>query len=98
MKARKTNNVYLLDNHIVRKVPGSEGEEDLQPILRDALIHGVLGNHPRIAECLSQGIFDYIEIKYYPRGDPVKYLDRNSIRSGLRIGRMISPWPSAMVS
>ncbi|KAJ5816567.1 hypothetical protein N7447_008800 [Penicillium robsamsonii] len=76
--------VYFLDNHIVRKVPRSESEEDLQPTLRDALIHGVLGNHPRIAECLSQGISDYIEIKYYPRGDPVKYLDRNSIPPELR--------------
>ncbi|CAG8083213.1 unnamed protein product [Penicillium olsonii] len=76
--------IYLLNDHIIRKIPRGQSEEDLQPTLREALICDVLGTHPRITEWLSKGISDYTEIKYYPRGDLVKYLDRNSISLELR--------------
>ncbi|KAJ5831154.1 uncharacterized protein N7525_009407 [Penicillium rubens] len=58
--------VYLVDNHIIRKIPWSQSEEDLQPILREALIYDTLGNRPRIAKWPLRDISDYIEIKYYP--------------------------------
>ncbi|KAI3295991.1 hypothetical protein DTO002I6_3674 [Penicillium roqueforti] len=76
--------VYLLDDHIIRKIPRSQSEEDLQPILREALIYNILGAHPRIAEWLSRGISDYIELTYYSHGDLVEYLDRNPITPELR--------------
>ncbi|OQE20936.1 hypothetical protein PENFLA_c015G05351 [Penicillium flavigenum] len=60
--------VYLID-YVIRKIPRSQSEEDLQPILRKALIYDTCGNRPQIAEWLSRRISDYIEIKYYPYGD-----------------------------
>jgi hypothetical protein len=65
--------VYLVDNHIIRKIPWSQSEEDLQPILREVLIYDTLGNRPRIAKWPLRDISDYIEIKYYPYGDLVVF-------------------------
>jgi hypothetical protein len=65
--------VYLVDNHIIRKIPWSQSEEDLQPILREALIYDTLGNRPRIAKWPLRDISDYIEIKYHPYGDLVVF-------------------------
>lgn len=64
--------------------PDFKSEEDLQPILREALIYDILGTHPRIAEWLSRGISDYIEIRYYPHGDLVKYSGTHPITPELR--------------
>ncbi|KAJ5972407.1 uncharacterized protein N7479_002325 [Penicillium vulpinum] len=76
--------VYLLDDKIIRKIPRSQSEEDRRPIIREAMIYGILGTHARIAEWLSRGISDYIDIKYYPYGDLVKYCQENSISPELR--------------
>ncbi|KAJ5087938.1 hypothetical protein N7456_011554 [Penicillium angulare] len=78
--------VYLIDDKIVKKVPRSESEKDLQPIHREALVYKILGTHPRIAEWLSKDETDYVEIKYYPHSDVVKYIEtnQNSISSALQ--------------
>ncbi|CAG8134360.1 unnamed protein product [Penicillium nalgiovense] len=36
--------VYLVDDHIIRKIPRRQSEEDRQPILRKALVYDTLGN------------------------------------------------------
>ena len=78
--------VYLLGNNIVRKLPCSESEEDMEPILREATIYTMLHDHPRIAQCLSRGQLHRVDLKYYPNGDLASYLQKNkgSIESGLR--------------
>ncbi|WEW60079.1 serine/threonine protein kinase [Emydomyces testavorans] len=69
--------VHLLDGTVIRKVPCSESEEHKQPILREATIYAILGQHPRIAQYLSHGKTDYIDIKYYPYGDLAAYTQNN---------------------
>ncbi|KAL5337220.1 kinase-like protein [Aspergillus crustosus] len=76
--------VYLVDGRIIRKAPRSRREEDLQPIVREADIYRILGKHPRIAECLSLGRQDYVDIQYYPSGDLASYLQTNTIAPDLR--------------
>jgi serine/threonine protein kinase len=76
--------VYLLDNKIIRKVPRSESEEDMRPIIREAMVYEILGVHPRIAEWLSRGRSDYIDIKYYRNGDLANYCQKNSITAELQ--------------
>lgn len=65
--------VYLLNGTIIRKLPRSESDEDLQPILHEATIYTILGKHPRIAECLSFGETKFVDVKYYPHGDLAAY-------------------------
>ncbi|KAI9837944.1 MAG: hypothetical protein M1837_002652 [Sclerophora amabilis] len=79
--------VHLLDGTVVRKVPRSNSQEDAQPILREATVYNTLGDHPRIAQCLSRGRTDYVDVKYYPNGDLVAYLQKHksSITPGLRL-------------
>ncbi len=79
--------VHLLDGTVVRKVPRSKSQEDAQPILREATIYTILGDHPRIAQCLSLGETDYVDVKYYPNGDLVAYFQKNnsSITSSLQL-------------
>ncbi|KAI9749155.1 MAG: hypothetical protein M4579_006985 [Chaenotheca gracillima] len=78
--------VHLLGGTVVRKVPRSTSEEDAQPILHEADIYSLLGDHPRIAQCLSIGRIDHVDVKYYPKGDIVIYLQKNqdSIAPSLR--------------
>ncbi|QKX63646.1 uncharacterized protein TRUGW13939_10817 [Talaromyces rugulosus] len=76
--------VYLVDNEIIRKIPRSQSEEDMQPILREAMVYDTLGPHPRIAEWLSKDISNFIDIKYYPHGDLVNYCQKNLIQPELR--------------
>ncbi|KAJ5111707.1 hypothetical protein NUU61_001337 [Penicillium alfredii] len=76
--------VYLVDNKIIRKVPRSESEEDMQPIIREAMVYDTLGVHPRIAEYLSRGRSDYIDIKYYRHGDLANYCQKNTVAAELQ--------------
>lgn len=76
--------VYLLDDKIIRKVPRSESEEDMQPIIREAMVYDILGVHPQIAEWLSRGRSDYIDIKYYRHGDLMNYCQENIVTPELR--------------
>jgi serine/threonine protein kinase len=76
--------VYLVDNKIIRKVPRSASEEDMQPIIREAMVYDTLGIHPRIAECLSRGRSDYIDIKYYRHGDLANYCQKNTVAAELQ--------------
>ncbi len=79
--------VHLLDGKIVRKVPRSTSQVDAQPISREAIVYKILGDHPRIAQCLSHGRTDYVDVKYYPNSDVAAYLQKNqsSIALGLRL-------------
>lgn len=70
--------VHLLDGTVVRKVPRSKSQEDAEPILREATIYTMLGDHPRIAQCLSLGKTDHVDVKYYPNGDLLTYLQKNN--------------------
>ena len=45
--------VYLLDEKTIRKSPPTESEEDMQPIIREAMIYDIIGVHPRITECTA---------------------------------------------
>ncbi|PYI28478.1 kinase-like protein [Aspergillus indologenus CBS 114.80] len=78
--------VYLLDGKTIRKSPRSESEEDMQPIIREAMIYDMIGAHPRIAECISQGSgqVKHINIKYYRHGDLATYCQKNSITPELQ--------------
>jgi serine/threonine protein kinase len=78
--------VYLVNGTFVRKMPHSESAEDTLAIRREATIYAMLGDHPRIAQCLSPGETGYVDIKYYPNGDLVAYLQNNGdkITPGLR--------------
>jgi serine/threonine protein kinase len=78
--------VYLLDGKTIRKSPRSESEEDMQPIIRETMIYDIIGVHPRIAECTSQGSgkVKYIDIKYYRHGDLATYCRENSITPELQ--------------
>ncbi|GIK04366.1 hypothetical protein Aspvir_008447 [Aspergillus viridinutans] len=69
---------------MIRKVPRSESEEDMRPIIREAMVYEILGVHPRIAERLSRGRSDYIDIKYYQHGDLANYCQKNTITAELR--------------
>lgn len=66
--------VYLLDGAVIRKMPCSRNDEDIRPIVREATIYSILGEHPRIAECLSCGEMDFVDIKYYPYGDLAEFM------------------------
>jgi serine/threonine protein kinase len=70
--------VHLLDRKIVRKVPRSNSQGDIAPIQREATVYKALGEHPRIAQCLSFGQTDYVDLKYYPNGDLESYLQENA--------------------
>ncbi|RDW83588.1 uncharacterized protein DSM5745_03914 [Aspergillus mulundensis] len=61
-----------------------DSEEDTQPIIREAMVYEILGAHPRIAEWLSRGRSDFVDIKYYPRGDLASYSQRNTITAELQ--------------
>ncbi|CAG8007858.1 unnamed protein product [Penicillium salamii] len=76
--------VYLLDNKIIRKVPRSESEEDMRPIIREAMVYELVGFHPRIAEWLSRGRSDYIDIKYYRHSDLANFCQKNTITAELQ--------------
>lgn len=65
--------VYLVDGKTIRKAPRTTSEEDIEPIVREATIYSILGDHPRIAQCLSIGRTDYIDIEYYPHGDLARF-------------------------
>lgn len=69
--------IHFLDGKIVRKVPRSKSQVDAQPISREAIVYKILDRHHRIAQCLSQGRTDYVNVKYYPNGDLVAYLQKN---------------------
>lgn len=56
----------------------------MQPIIREASIYDLIGTHPRIAECMSRGRADYVDVKYYPHGDLVSYCQKNKILSELQ--------------
>ena len=77
--------VHLLDHKIVRKMPRSESEEDIAPIQREATIYEVLGEHPRIVQCLSFGQTDYVDLKYYPKGELDSYLRENAIEPSQKV-------------
>jgi hypothetical protein len=66
--------VYLLDNIIIRKLSRSEANEDTHPIVREATMYSILGDYPRIAECLSPREANFVNIKYYPHGDLAAFL------------------------
>jgi serine/threonine protein kinase len=78
--------VYLLNEKTVRKVPRSESEEDMQPIIREAMIYNTIGMHPRIAECTSRGSdgVKFVDIKFYRHGDLASYCQKNYITSDLK--------------
>lgn len=78
--------VYLLDQKIIRKLARSESEEDLRPIIREAMIYDTIGIHPRIAECTSRGsnTVKYVDIKYYRHGDLASYCQKNPITPELQ--------------
>lgn len=78
--------VYLLDGKTVRKVPRSESDDDIQPILHEAMIYNIIGAHPRIAECLSRGSDDvkYVDIRYYSHSDLASYCQKHSTTPTLR--------------
>lgn len=76
--------VYLVDGQIIRKAPRSLSKEDAEPILREAAIYSILGDHPRIAQCLSLGHSDYVDIKYYHHGDLVTYCRDNEVSPELQ--------------
>lgn len=73
-----------MDNKVIRKIPRSDSEEDMQPIIREAMIYDTLGIHPRIAEWLSKGRSDYVDIKYYQHGDLANYCQKNTITPELQ--------------
>ncbi|KAJ5660904.1 uncharacterized protein N7484_000276 [Penicillium longicatenatum] len=75
--------VHLLGGKIIRKLPRSD--EDIQSIIREAMIYEAIGPHARIAECMSMGSHgQHVDIKYYPHGDLAAYNQRNSITSELQ--------------
>ncbi|RMD42122.1 hypothetical protein DV735_g3001, partial [Chaetothyriales sp. CBS 134920] len=58
----------------------ANSEEDAEPIQREAIIYQALGQHPCIAQCLSIGEMDHVDIKYYPNGDLETYLRQHRDR------------------
>jgi serine/threonine protein kinase len=74
--------VHCLDDIIVRKVPTPSDTGDFlcncDAIRNEAQIYNLLGNHPRIAECISMGQSeDHIDLRYYKNGNLSEYLKRN---------------------
>lgn len=72
--------VHLLNKTVVRKVPLSSA--DTQPIRNEATIYAILGDHPRIANCLSKGEIgiNYVDVEYYPNCNLLSYLKKNASR------------------
>ncbi|RHZ47039.1 uncharacterized protein CDV56_100865 [Aspergillus thermomutatus] len=56
----------------------------MQPIIREATIYDTIGIQPRIAECMSRGRSDYVDVKYYPHGDLASYCQKNRITPELQ--------------
>ena len=73
-----------MDGKTIRKAPRSEKDEDIRPIVREATIYNIIGDHPRIAECTSRGRIDYIDIKYYPLGDVASFRREREISPELQ--------------
>jgi hypothetical protein len=61
--------VYLVDGKTIRKAPRSQSEDDMESIIREATIYNMMDDHPRIAQCTSRGRTDFVDVKYYPKGD-----------------------------
>ncbi|CAI7591829.1 unnamed protein product [Penicillium glandicola] len=78
---------YLLDEKTVRKVPRGKSEEDMQPVIREAMIYDTIGVHPRIAECILRGsdVIEFVDIKFYRHGDLATYCQKNIITSELQL-------------
>ncbi|KAE8139273.1 kinase-like protein [Aspergillus pseudotamarii] len=78
--------VHLLDGKVVRKIPRSGSPEDKLPISRESHIYKLLGDHPRIAQCLF-GSDDLVDIQYYPNGNLMDYIreHHNSVSLPVRL-------------
>ncbi|KAJ5456712.1 hypothetical protein N7530_011986 [Penicillium desertorum] len=50
--------VYLVDGKTIRKAPRSHSEDDMESVIREATIYNMMDDHPRIAQCTSQGRTD----------------------------------------
>lgn len=96
--------VYLLDQKTVIKVPRIRSEEDMQPIIRAAMIYNTIGVHPRIEECTSRGsdVVEFVDIKLYRHGDLAKYCQKKvllllnySPNSSSRFWRLLLSTPLA---
>lgn len=76
--------VYLVDKTTIHKERFSDDEEDALPITQEAATYEILGSHPRIAEYLSHGRTDIVEVKYYPQGDLRAYRNKHELSPELQ--------------
>jgi serine/threonine protein kinase len=76
--------VYLVDGKTIRKAPRSQSEDDIESIIREATIYNMMDDHPRIAECTSRGRTDFVDVKYYPKGDLSEFCQKNEVSAELQ--------------
>ncbi|KAJ5274577.1 hypothetical protein N7505_003122 [Penicillium chrysogenum] len=76
--------VYLLDGKTIRKAPRSQGEDDIESIIREATIYNMIDDHPRIAQCTSRERIDFVDVKYYPKGDLSGFCQKNKVSTELQ--------------
>ncbi|KAH8799415.1 kinase-like domain-containing protein [Xylogone sp. PMI_703] len=84
--------VHRLGDTWVRKLPRADDVftrlGNLQAIHNEATIYALLGDHPRIARCLSIGkTLDYVDLEFYPHGTLMSYIQthKDSISDVSRI-------------
>ncbi|KAL1855939.1 hypothetical protein Plec18167_000440 [Paecilomyces lecythidis] len=74
---------YLIQNFVRKKhliVPDEDGltQDNIRSCRTEADIYYILGEHPRVAKCLSIGPDkDYVDLEYYPNGNLKQYVDNN---------------------
>ncbi|RFU33672.1 hypothetical protein B7463_g2672, partial [Scytalidium lignicola] len=68
--------VHRLSDTWVRKSPGVDDDfRNLQAIHSEATIYALLGEHCRIARCLSIGkTLDFVDLEFYPHGTLMSYI------------------------
>lgn len=76
--------VYLVDGKTIRKAPPSHSEDDMESIIRETTIYNMMDDHPRTAQCTSRGRTDFVDVKYYPKGDLSEFCQKNEVSAELQ--------------
>ncbi|GAD99747.1 conserved hypothetical protein [Paecilomyces variotii No. 5] len=77
------SNTYLMQNFVRKehRIVADDDyttEQNMQSCRNEANIYYILGEHPRVAKCLSMGPDkDYVDLEYYPNGNLKRYVDSN---------------------
>ncbi|CAG8009293.1 unnamed protein product [Penicillium nalgiovense] len=56
----------------------------MESIIRETTIYNMMDDHPRTAQCTSRGRTDFVDVKYYPKGDLSEFCQKNEVSAELQ--------------